>query len=683
VAWLVWRTVRAAVVAVFAVAATPVVAAATAAVLLVLVLLPGSVPEPRPLPTAQPALVYAADGTLIAELTTFDLNVPFDFDQVNASTVDAVVAAEDERFFSHDGVDLVGIARAARANMDGGRQGGSTITQQLVKMRYLDASPTLDRKVREAIVAQQLEQVLSKDEILHGYLSSAYFGSGATGLAAAADRYFRTTPEELSVSQAAMLAGLLPAPGERSPHVDAAAAEEFRLVVLRRMVETGRLDPAAAEAAAAERLVLVDEWGNPPDGTVGGFTAVWPLPSSNLGFFPKVSTLVGEYLVERFGPDALSRGLRVTTTLDVGLQTAAQEAVDAATASAEPTVAAGLAAVEPSTGYVRALADSVPWDVSQVPYAVGGSTGFQVGSTAKAFVLAAALENGRTPSTPVSASGTYVTPTGEVVRNFGGGAGGTVSLRSATEQSWNTPFVRLAVELDPNVVAATAHRLGIADWSPDRSYGPSVALGAYETNPLDMASAFGVFAADGVRYAPTLVLRVTDADGTVLVDNSVPAGVPVMDPVVAANVTDVLSGVVARGTGTSARRAERVVAGKTGTAENFSAAWFVGYTPQLSAAVWLGHRDGTRPLGVVNGVSGVTGGSVPAAAWRRFADAAFDGVPAAGFTPPPPLSLAGPPPGVASPAPGGEAPPPPPPAPPPTPQVVGLPPSSPPLTTPG
>jgi penicillin-binding protein 1A len=663
----VWRTLRMVCIAAVAVA-TPAVAAGVALVLLVFVLLPGTVPEARPLPEAAPALILDADGNIIAALRGFDLALPFEFGDVPEVVVDAVVSAEDRRFFEHGGIDPVGIVRAARSNVEGVRQGGSTITQQLVKLRYFDDAPTFDRKLREAIAAQQLERQLPKDEILHQYLSSAYFGSGATGLAAAADRYFRSPVGELDVSEAAMLAGMLPAPGVLSPHRDLVAAEAARLRVLNSMVDAGALTAAEAEAAAGRPIALVDETGRPPDGWAGEFTAVWPLPVSDLGPYPDFTSEVQRYLTGRFGDDAYRRGLVVTTTLQPKVQDAAQRAADDAVANtADPTVAAAVAVVEPRTGFVRALADSVPFDVSQVSFATGGDAGFQVGSAAKPFVLAAALEAGRPPTSTVNAPAVWVAPTGETVRNFGGGAGGSMSLRTAVEQSWNTPFTALAADVGPDRVAEVARRAGVTSWAADRSYGPSVALGAYETSPLEMAAAFGTFANGGVRHDPTTILRIVDVDGNVLEDNTRRPGVPAFDPVVAANVTDVLTGVVSRGTGTAARLESRPAAGKTGTAENFSSAWFVGFTPQLSASVWLGHVDGLRPLGVVNGVANPTGGSVPASAWRQFMGDVLDGVPAMPFPPAPPLRLAGPPPGQDSNSP-------PPPAPPPVPVVDGAPP---------
>lgn len=645
-----WKLLRAAIIAATALA-TPAIAVAVALVLLVFFLLPGTVPQPRPVTEARPSVVLAYDGTLLAVLEDFTLSLPTDPDSIPDVVVDAVVSSEDRRFFDHDGVDLVGVARAVRANLDGDRQGGSTITQQLVKLRYLTDAPTADRKIREAIVAQQLEQQMSKDEIFHAYVSSAYFGSGTTGITAAAQRYFRKPVADLDVSEAAMLAGMLPAPSLFSPHVDLAAAEQARLRAVTSMEQTGALDPQEAADVAARPLVLVDPDGNPPEGTEGPFTPVWPLPESIMGPFPFITAYVEEYLVGRYGPDALARGLEVTVTIDPELQRLATGvATDATATTADPTVAASVVAVETRTGFVRAAASSVPWEQSRVNLAFGGSTGFPVGSVAKAFALTAALEAGSSPDTRVSAPREVVTPEGSVVRNFGGAAAGTMSLRQATVESWNTPFATLALDLGPGEVAAAGRRAGVTSWSQDKEFGPSVALGAYETSPVQMAAAFATFANRGRALPPLLVLRVVDGDGRVLEDNSVRNATPVIDPVVAANVTDVLADVITDGTGKLADIG-RPAAGKTGTAENFSAAWFVGYTPQMSTAVWVGHTDGLRPLPPMGGVSQVTGGSVPARAWASFMRDATAAMPPESFATALPMRFAGPRPDLAADAP--------------------------------
>lgn len=633
-----WWNVRVLVIALCAVA-TPAIAFGVALSLWLFVLLPGAVPPPRDLPSYSPTVVLSSSGEWLGTIENFDLALPMERADVNEAVTNAVISNEDRRFFTHTGVDFWGILRALRANAAGDRQGASTITQQLVKLRYLNADPTVDRKLREAIIAQQLERSMTKQDILFEYLSSAYFGSGATGLKAAAHRYFRIPPSELSLSQAAYLAGVLPSPTEYSFHTNPEAAEKARLRSLNSILEAGLASQAAVDEVRTAPLWPVDVFGTPAPGHPEQFTAVYPLPQQSISsFYPEIVSLVEEYLLNKYGPTATSQGFTVTTTIDIPTQQAAQRAVDAAIAGApNPSVAAALAAVDPSSGFVRALADTNDFTVSQVNLATGGSTGFQVGSTAKAFVVAAALESGLyVPSSPLEAPASYTTNSGDVVRNFGGGSGGSVTLRSATQQSWNTTFVALAERLGPNEVAALARRIGISSWGEEVEFGPSVALGAYETSPLEMASSFGTFANNGDRFPPILVQRITTLDGSVVEDNTVRTPESVLAPPVAQNVTSILEDVVKSGTGTAAR-INRPVAGKTGTAENFSSAWFVGYTPQLSTAVWLGHSDGVRPLPAFGGVSGQVGGGIPARTFSNFMSTALKDVPPSPFPAPAPL----------------------------------------------
>lgn len=620
-------------------AALPLVAVGVAVALWIFVLLPGTIPEPRPNPSYAPTVVLSSDGTPMGAIESFDLALPVGLDDVNENMKAAVVASEDRRFFEHEGIDLFGIARAVRDNMEGDfLQGGSTITQQLVKQQYLSGERTLDRKLREAIVAQQLEKTLTKEEILRRYLEVSYFGSGATGIQAAAQRYFRTQARDLTLSQSAYLAGVLPSPTSFAAHRNLETAEKQRLVVLNSVEQTQGASPQDIAAARKERLVLVDGFGNPPPGTTGPFTAVYPTPENELlGYFPKILSYIQDYLITNYGADAVSRGYVVQTTIDLNDQKAAQEAVNRAVrGSADKTVAAALVAVEPETGFVKAMVDTSLWEDSQVNYATGGSVGFQVGSSAKAFVLAAALQDGMGPQTQVQAPGQLVTAGGDVVRNFGGGAGGTMTLRTATEQSWNTPFVDLAQKLGPEKVAETARNLGIVSWGPDRSYGPSIALGAYETSPWEMAGAFATFANNGRHQTPTMILTIKDQQGATIKDNTKRVASEVVDAAVAGNVNDILKGVVTAGTGT-AGAIDRPVAGKTGTAENFSAAWFVGYTPQLACAVWLGHLDGVRELPQWDGSGPQVGGGIPAQTFSRFMREALAQEPVMEFDPPKPI----------------------------------------------
>jgi penicillin-binding protein 1A len=637
---VVWLAVKSVLVAALVIA-TPVLAVVVAVAVLVVSPLPGAVPEPLVAAEIRPTYLLASDGTPIATLRGFELNLPTQASDITPVVEAAVIAAEDRNFYDHTGVDVGGIVRAARENLDAGgiSQGGSTITQQLVKNRYLGGERSFGRKIREAVLAQRIETEMTKDEILLAYLGDSYFGSGAYGLAAAANIYFAKTPAELDLSETAMIIGMLPAPSAYSPHVDLAQAEAARLRTLRAMQETGSVTNAEYTQAVQRPLLLL---GRPSDAgmvDVNLATMVMPLTGSDFGPYPYFAQYVEQYLVDTLGEQVVyTRGLTVETTLDIGRQITATDLVtDLANRSGDPTVGSALAAVEPSTGFVQVLASSTSWEQSQVNLATGGDTGFQAGSSVKPFVLAAAMERGSPPSRTINAPTVYTTANGTPLRNFGGAAGGVTTMREAIVNSLNTPLLMLAAELDPNVVAATARRLGVTSWGDDRDYGEVIALGAYETSPLEMASAFGTFAARGRQLEPVPVLRVTANDGQVLIDNSLRLPEQALDEVVADNVTSVLTDVVQRGTGTAARL-NRPAAGKTGTAENFSAAWFVGYTPELSAAVWLGHVDGIRPLPVIDGVGGITGGSLPASLWRQFMLSALADVPPGAFFPAQPIT---------------------------------------------
>lgn len=656
---------------------TPVIVAVTAIAVLVFSSLPGPIPEARPIFISRPAVLYDSTGTPIGELRAFDEARPTEPSDINLSMVAALVSAEDRRFFEHTGVDPIGIARAARTNLEEGgtSQGGSTITQQLVKNRYLGGEQTFARKVREAVFAQRLEQEMTKEEILHEYLSSVYFGSGAYGLRSAAEIYFRKEPQNLNISEAALLVGVLPSPTGNSPHINLENAEKARVRTLESMVDAGYLTREEAGTIIQEKIVLANIFGSVPEEVeVSGapYTKVWPRPETNYGYTPTFTTYVLDYLLEKYGPKTVfESGLVVETTLVPEMQVAAEAAVDAAVlGAADPSTTAAIASVDPQTGFITAMADTGKWPETQVNFATGGSTGYQPGSSFKPFTVVAAMEQGVSPESVIAYGGSFVASTGEVLGNYGGEGGGSTTIRNATRVSLNTPFLILADRVGPNTVAEVANRAGIKRLTPDVNYGVSITLGAYEVSPLDMASAYATFANRGVYLPPVPVVRVLSADGTVLEDNTVRAGEQVFDPVIADTLNNVLTGVVDGGTGTAARTFGRQVAGKTGTAENYTAAWFVGYTPNLSAAVWLGHSDGTRPLRIY-GNGEIVGGGPPTRAWKQFADVAFASLPVEGFVPPGPL----PPPRASTTVsdqnePLGEEQPPPPPPPPPS--IVGI-----------
>ncbi|MBA3267493.1 MAG: transglycosylase domain-containing protein, partial [Acidimicrobiia bacterium] len=574
----------------------------------------------------------------------------------------AVVAQEDQRFYSHGGVDLKAGFRALWANITGGRteQGGSTITQQYVKNAFTGGERTLARKVREAVLATRLDKKLTKDEILYRYLQNVYLGGGAYGVGAAAVSYFNKPVQNLNLSEAAMLAGLIRSPSTDEPRSATARAEADRVEVLTKMRDQGRIADAQFQEAMAERIVLMATDGAVPSGPA---TVIHPL-TGPMATEPYYVDYVRRYLVARYGDDVVYRGgLRVETALDPRLQAEAEASVAEALAGTEAPLEMALVTVEPGTGLVKAMVGGRDFAASQVNLALGdcpptptapppdtpicvagGGTGRQSGSSFKPITLAKAFEEGIGPNRVYTGPSSYSTPDGRVVRNVESGGYGAITLRQATASSVNTVYAQLVEDVGIQETAEMANRLGITMVSPDgrqpngEPYGVSLTLGAAETSPLDMAAAFSVFANRGVRAPATPLVRVRDADGKVLEDNSAPHGKRVLDQAVADTVTDVLKGVVSGGTGASADIGRpEATAGKTGTTENFADAWFVGFTPALSTSVWMGYADSRDPLQGIKGVSRVYGGTIPARTWQNFMAKAMEGVDTADFPAPGPL----------------------------------------------
>lgn len=619
----------------------PVVVAVAATTLLNAPLPGGDLPEARPQPSAIPSVVFDRNGDQIATFRGFDRTVEVAAEEIPQVVIDAVVAIEDQRFWEHDGVDVEGIARAARINLELGEvaQGGSTITQQYVKNVYLSQDQTIERKVEEALLAIELEETMSKDEILFRYLTSSYFGDGAYGIGAAAKVYFDKPVSDLDVSEAATLAGLLQAPTRLSPRNDLDAAERRRRLVLQAMADQGYLTTDDFEREYRRRLWSLDDEDELPGGPVTLIAARPPKGATDHPFFV---SWVEQEMIERFGPNLVYRGgLTIETTIDPRLQAMAESAVADRLEGTEYPIEMSLVSLEPDTGHVVAMVGGRDHDASQVNLAIGGSTGFQPGSSFKPIVLAAAFEAGTGPDTIYPAPARWTVPdctsqTDCTIANYDFADRGDITLREAMVDSVNTVFAQLVLDVNVEDTVALARRLGLERLDPDRSYGASLALGAAETSPLEMASAYGTFANRGIRVAPSGILRVIDADGNVIIDNRNPAGERVLDQVVADNVTDVLVDVVERGTGTRAQL-DRPVAGKTGTATSYRAAWFAGYTPSLSTAVWMGHADRLAPLRDINGFGAVTGGSHPTIAWRTFMAGALAGTPVVPF--PVPLEI--------------------------------------------
>ncbi|MFW2380462.1 MAG: transglycosylase domain-containing protein [Acidimicrobiales bacterium] len=607
----------------------PPVIMGVAALTLLKAPLPGDLPDERPDLIAKPSVILDSEGSEIGLLRGFEQTVEIKQADVPRVMKNAIVAIEDKRFWEHDGVDLEGVARAARVNLEAGgiAQGGSTITQQYVKNVYLNKDQTFERKAREALLAAELEQVMSKETILFRYLETSYFGAGAYGIGAAAEVYFGKPINEIDISEAATLAGIVKAPSRLSPRENVDAADERRRIVLQAMLDQGYIDEEDFEREAARTLWLVEN-GDPPSGPV---TVIVPVGRKGATDHPFFVDWVEADLLNRFGDDLVYRGgLTVETTIDPNLQARSESAVAERLGSSQFPVEMASVTVDHTNGHVLAMVGGRDYDVSQVNLAIGGSTGFQPGSSFKPIVLAEAFSRGLGPDTMYRAPGSYVVPgcVGEqcTIENYDYKDRGRIDLREATWKSVNTVFAQLVLDVSIPDTVTLAKELGLDRLDSDRDYGASLALGAAESSPLEMASAYGTFANRGVRVPPTGILRVLDDEGNVLLDNTNGLGERVLKEAVADHVTDVLTGVVAEGTGKSAEVEGYTIAGKTGTAQAYRAAWFVGYDPHVTTAVWMGHADKLASLRNINGVGNVTGGSHPARAFSEIMTAALAGI---------------------------------------------------------
>jgi len=612
---------------------------------LVFLPLPATLPQPKPILESDVTHIQDKDGNEIALFKHYESYVKVEPADIPQILKDAVVSAEDRHFYDHGGVDVGSTIRALWDDLRsrGAVQGGSTITQQYVKNAFTTGERTIGRKIREAILAGQLERAESKETILYNYLSTIYFGEGAYGVGAAAQTYFRTPVPQLTLSQAALLAAVIPAPSKYSPRVAPEIAEQRRKLVLDEMLTQGRIDQAAHDDAVAQPVWLAIN-GDPP----GPATVVYP-PQAAQTAQPWFTQYVKDWLEQNLPgcvpgncPLLDKGGLTVKTTLDSKAQQAAEEEVANSMGKNDANLQMALVAVEPPTGFVRAMVGGRDYTTSQYNTAYL-SPGRQPGSSFKPFVLAAALEQG-IPLSKRYSGATFTTGNGDTIHNIEGEGAGPWDLRSAMVHSINAVFARLISDVGVEKAEDMARRLGVNLAPYDASTdGVSVALGVKDVRPLDMASAYGVFANHGKRAAPTPVLEVTDANGKVIIDNSKAAdnAKPVIADVIADNVTDVLRGVLVSGTAAGKGLGDRPSAGKTGTSEDNANAWFVGYTPTLSTAVWMGHLDcGAGPqcaMRNINGVREVFGGTIPASTWQHFMKRALEGVPVTDFSQPAPI----------------------------------------------
>jgi penicillin-binding protein 1A len=568
--------------------------------------------ELKPLRQPERTQIYDHNGALIEVLHDEQDRIVVPLEQMSERLQQAVIAAEDARFYEHGGVDDRGILRAALTNVLKGdvTQGGSTITQQLVRNAYPDLRErTFDRKVKEAALAAQLEQRYSKQEILEAYLNRVYFGAGYYGVETASWGYFRRHANQLSLAQAATLAAIIREPEMANPRQDPGRARALRDSVLSRMVELGMVPAEEAAAARQQPLKVL------PPRNVGGR---YPWFVDGLRRQLEQDPRLGKTREQRVRK-LFEGGLRIRTTLDRELQQFAEDAVRRyVPPSGQQQIA--LIAIDPRNGAVRAVVGGQNYSRNHYNVAVQGR-GRQPGSSFKPFVLATALDAGISPDSVWESSGfkkDNVCGAPWTVANYEGKGGGRISVREATWRSVNGVYARLMERLCPAKVAAMADRLGIHLEGPE-AHVPSMALGSVEVRPIDMAAAYGVFATLGEYHRPSFVEKVSHHGDTVI--EYQPRGERRISAALAWQVTDILKGVIAHGTGTAAQIG-RPEAGKTGTNQEYRDAWFVGYTPQLVTAVWMGDPKEQTPMLNVGGIR-VTGGSYPARVWHDFMAAAL------------------------------------------------------------
>ncbi|WP_036483306.1 transglycosylase domain-containing protein [Myxosarcina sp. GI1] len=524
----------------------------------------------------------------------------------------AVLAIEDSSFYRHPGINPYSIGRAALVNFQsrGVSEGASTITMQLVKNLFLTSERTFSRKLAEAVLAIRVEQVFTKDEILEMYLNNIYWGHNNYGIQTAAETYFNKSASELSLSEAAVLAGLIQAPQQYSPFLNYAETKQRQAVVLQRMQTLGWITPEQADLALKEPLLV-------------GKPTAWG--KSKLPF---ITEAVVRELEERFGRDkVLQGGIRVQTTIDLNFQKMAEQSVKDSHRLLQSwglrADQIALAAVDPRTHFVKALVGGTNYDESQFNRAVQSRR--QPGSSFKPFVFYTALASGKyTPSTTITdAPVTYRVPGGYYEPQNYGGKGdfkGAMSISTALIQSRNVPAVKLGKAVGLEKVIEICRALGIE--SPLQPV-ISLPLGSIGVTPLEMAGAFATFASNGWHSKPTSIVRVTDSKGNILLDNR-PEPQRILDPWATASLTTMLQGVINEGTGRKASIG-RPAAGKTGTTSSERDVWFVGYVPQLATAVWVGNDD-YRSMG-----KGITGGDFAAPVWRSFMLKALENEPVKQF----------------------------------------------------
>ncbi len=570
-----------------------------------------TLPAPR-VPVA--SKVYDASNRVITTLYR-ENRVEVPVEKIPEVTREAFVAVEDTRFYKHFGLDPVRIIGAAWNNLRSGKiiEGGSTITQQTVKNLYLSREKTFARKLRESILAVRMEQEYSKEEILELYLNQIYFGHGAYGIEVAAQTYFNKHASDLNLAESAMLAGLPKAPNTYSPFKNWEKARDRQKIVLERMVDAGFITSEEAGEAFREKLVLKS--GGPNTDTA-----------------PYFINEVIQYVTDKYEDGAnmlYTEGISVYTTLDLEMQKAAEDSFNSILKDKDGKLEGALVAIEPGTGYVRAMVGGRDFSRSKFNRAVQAKR--QPGSAFKPFLYTAAIDRGYTQGNTFiceyvefpQANGKPYHPTdyGSVPYH-----NRPLTLKEALKISDNIVAIRLANEITPGVMTKYAYKMGLE--SELRPY-LSLALGTSEVTPLEITGAYSTLASGGIKSKPMFILKITNKDGRVIEENA-PVTERVISDSTAYLVTDMLSAVFDPG-GTASALAgviARPAAGKTGTTQNYRDAWFVGYTPHLAAGVYIGYDNPEKTVGI-------PGGKIAGPIWARFMSGALENTPPEKFTVPP------------------------------------------------
>lgn len=525
--------------------------------------------------TAEKTKVYANDGTTLLAEFYLENRDPIELNEMGDYVTKGTVATEDERFYSHNGVDILGILRAVWVNVTGtGYEGASTITQQFVRNTILAdeaTESTLKRKVREAYIALKLEEMYSKDEILQMYLNTINYGQGAYGIQAAAELYYSKNAKDLTIAEAATLIGIPQAPSYNNPIDNPENCKERRNLVLDRMLTNGVISQEEHDAAQAEDLNLNVTISDANDG---------------LYQYEYFTSYVRDTLLEDYSTDEVFKGgMTIITTLDVNTQNAAQQAADAKLGTLSDNLELAMVAVDPDTGFIKAMIGGRDYDTDEFNLATQAER--QPGSSFKTFTLLAALNEGVSPQTNLNCT-SHVNLDGWEVENYGGADYGVRSLESAFAVSSNTGFAQLVTEIGADKVVNMANTCGI-----DRELEayPSITLGAQEVTVREMAQAYATIATGGTKREAVCIERIQDSSGNTIFEADT-TGEKVLDTSLTQAATEIMEGVVTNGTGRGAAISNgQPVAGKTGTSENWRDKWFCGITPQMSVAIWIGGRE--------------------------------------------------------------------------------------------